>query len=90
MLFFGGNALRRWIAALAFSLVCIVSLDAEDAPTEEAAPSRLGHEPQHYAPAHARAVIVDRAGHSARIELHLAFQPEAGNWVLREIRETPS
>ena len=37
MLLFGGNALRRWIAALAFSLVCIASLAAEDAPTEEAA-----------------------------------------------------
>jgi hypothetical protein len=38
---------------------------------------------------HARAKIVDRQGRPVSVELHLAFQPEDGHWVLREIRETP-
>lgn len=46
------------------------------------------HDPRHYALARGRAVLVDRQGRPARVELHLAFQPEDGRWVLREIRET--
>jgi len=52
--------------------------------------TEVEHPSPHYALAHARAVVVDASGHTARIELHLAFQPEGGSWVLREIRETPS
>ena len=35
-----------------------------------------------------RAVLVDRDGRPARVLLHLAFQPEGGRWVLREVKET--
>lgn len=45
-------------------------------------------DPQHYAMAHARASLTDRQGHPARVDIHLAFQPEQERWVLREIRET--
>jgi hypothetical protein len=50
---------------------------------------RIEHEPERLALVHGRASIRDRQGHSARVELHLAFEPEDGRWVLREIRETP-
>jgi len=46
------------------------------------------HDAQHYALARGRAMLIDRQGRPARVELHLAFQPEDGRWVLREIRET--
>ena len=38
--------------------------------------------------AHATASIVDREGRSGRIGIHLAFEPEGGRWVLREVKET--
>ena len=38
--------------------------------------------------AHAVASIVDREGRSGRIGVHLAFEPEGGRWVLREVKET--
>jgi len=38
--------------------------------------------------AHATASIVDREGRSGRIGVHLAFEPEGGRWVLREVKET--
>jgi hypothetical protein len=38
--------------------------------------------------AHAKASIVDRDGRAARIDVHLAFEPEDGRWVLREVKET--
>lgn len=38
--------------------------------------------------AHARLTLVDREGRAARVSLHLAFQPEADRWVLREVKET--
>lgn len=41
-----------------------------------------------YALARGRAVLTDREGRPARVELHLAFEPEGERWVLREIRET--
>lgn len=37
---------------------------------------------------HARLVLHDRDGRAARVSLHLAFQPEADRWVLREVKET--
>ncbi len=40
-----------------------------------------------YALVHARAVLVDREGRHARATIQLAFQPESGRWVLREIKE---
>jgi len=46
------------------------------------------HDPQRYALARGRAMLTDRQGRPARVDLHLAFQPEDGRWVLREIRET--
>ncbi len=45
-------------------------------------------DPQRYAMAHSRASLTDRQGHPARVDIHLAFQPEEERWVLREIRET--
>jgi len=38
---------------------------------------------------HAKAALVDREGRATRIALHLAFQPEGGRWVLREVKEAP-
>ena len=38
--------------------------------------------------AHATASIVDRDGRTGRIGVHLAFEPESGRWVLREVKET--
>lgn len=46
------------------------------------------HDPQRYALARGRATLTDRQGRPASADLHLAFQPEDGRWVLREIRET--
>lgn len=34
-----------------------------------------------------RAALVDRSGRPRRVALLLSFQPEAGRWVLREIKE---
>jgi hypothetical protein len=48
----------------------------------------MENDPRHYAMAHARASLTDRQGHPARVDIHLAFQPEDERWVLREIRET--
>lgn len=41
-----------------------------------------------FALASARASITDRQGRAAIVPIHLAFQPEDGVWVIREIRET--
>jgi hypothetical protein len=46
------------------------------------------HDADRYALARGRAMLTDRQGRSVRAGLHLAFQPEEGRWVLREIRET--
>ena len=35
-----------------------------------------------------RAALIDRSGRARRVGLLLSFQPEAGRWVLREIKET--
>jgi hypothetical protein len=35
-----------------------------------------------------KAAIVDREGRGARIDVHLAFEPEGGRWVLREVKES--
>lgn len=35
-----------------------------------------------------RASLTDRSGRSRRVTLLLSFQPEAGRWVLREVKET--
>jgi hypothetical protein len=35
-----------------------------------------------------RAALIDRNGRPRRVGLLLSFQPEAGRWVLREIKET--
>jgi hypothetical protein len=43
-----------------------------------------------YALARGKSEITDRQGRTKVVELQLAFQPEDGRWVLREIRETPS
>jgi hypothetical protein len=51
---------------------------------------RVEHDADRYALAHGRAELTDRTGRPARIDLQLAFQPENGRWVLREIRETRS
>lgn len=45
-------------------------------------------DPRRYALARGRATLTDRQGRPASVDLHLAFQPEDGRWVLREIRET--
>lgn len=36
----------------------------------------------------ARARVVDREGRDGPVGLRLGFQPEAGRWVLREVKET--
>lgn len=41
-----------------------------------------------YSLAHARATVVDRRGRTASSVLRLAFQPENGRWVVREIKES--
>jgi hypothetical protein len=38
--------------------------------------------------AHGKAAIVDRDGRGAQIDVHLAFEPEDGRWVLREVKES--
>ncbi len=50
---------------------------------------RLECASEHFAFVHARTRVIDRDGRTARIDLHLTFEPEGGHWVLREIRETP-
>ena len=45
---------------------------------------------ERYALARGQAEITDRQGRTRSVELQLAFQPEDGRWVLREMRETPS
>jgi hypothetical protein len=37
----------------------------------------------------ARAQIQDGEGRAREVDLHLTLEPEAGRWVLRELRETP-
>jgi hypothetical protein len=37
--------------------------------------------------ARGRAVLTDRDGRPGRVAIHLAFQPEDGRWVLREVKE---
>jgi hypothetical protein len=37
--------------------------------------------------ARGRAVLTDREGRPGRVAIHLAFQPEDGRWVLREVKE---
>lgn len=49
---------------------------------------RVEYDANRFALAHGRALLSDREGRPARVNLHLAFQPEDGRWVLREIRET--
>ena len=51
--------------------------------------TRLDHQSLRYALAHARLSVRDRQGRHADVVLRLAFQPEEGRWVLREIREAP-
>lgn len=41
-----------------------------------------------YALVHARLAIDDRNGRPAEVDLRMTLQPEAGRWVLQEIRET--
>jgi hypothetical protein len=43
-----------------------------------------------FAIARGRSHLTDREGRPARVDIHLAFQPEGGRWVLREVRETKS
>ena len=50
---------------------------------------RLQCASEQFALVHARAGLADRDGRPAEVDLHLTFQPEDGQWVLREIRETP-
>jgi hypothetical protein len=38
--------------------------------------------------AHAHATVTDRDGRAGRVGIHLAFQPEDGRWVLREVKES--
>lgn len=49
---------------------------------------RLESDGRSSALARARAVLVDREGRPGRVTIHLAFQPEDGRWVLREVKET--
>jgi hypothetical protein len=51
---------------------------------------RVEFDENRYALAYGRAELVDRTGRPARVDLQLAFQPEDGRWVLREMRETKS
>jgi hypothetical protein len=41
-----------------------------------------------YSLAHAQALVVDRQGRTASSDLRIAFQPEDGRWVIREIKES--
>jgi len=50
--------------------------------------TRVEHDPNGIALASARLDVTDKQGRSAAIDLHLAFQPDGQQWVLREIRET--
>lgn len=49
---------------------------------------RLESDGQTFALIHGRAALTNREGRACRVSLHLAFQPEDGNWVIREIKET--
>ena len=51
---------------------------------------RVEHDPGGVALARTRLELTDRQGRPVSVEVRLAFQPEDGHWVLREIRETPS
>ena len=50
--------------------------------------TRVEHDPNGIALASARLDVTDKQGRSAAIDLHLTFQPDGQQWVLREIRET--
>ncbi len=49
---------------------------------------RIESDARTFAVAHGRATITDRQGRPSRVLLYLAFQPEDGVWVIREIKET--
>ena len=49
---------------------------------------RLDCDSETYAMVQGRVVMIGKDGRRARVGLQLAFQPEEGNWVIREIRET--
>ena len=49
---------------------------------------RLDSDGKSSALARASAGITDREGRSCRVAIHLAFQPEDGRWVLREVKES--
>lgn len=49
---------------------------------------RLESDGKSSALARGRAVLTDREGRPGRVAIHLAFQPEEGRWVLREVKET--
>jgi len=51
--------------------------------------TRVEHDPNGIALASARLDVTDKEGRSATVDLHLTFQPDGQQWVLREIRETP-
>lgn len=48
---------------------------------------RLESDGRSSALARGRAVLTDRDGRPCRVAIHLAFQPEDGRWVLREVKE---
>jgi hypothetical protein len=50
---------------------------------------RLQCASEQFALVHARTRIADRDGRPGEVDLHVTFQPEGDQWVLREIRETP-
>jgi hypothetical protein len=51
--------------------------------------TRVEHDPNGVALASARVELTDKQGRPASVDLHLTFQPDGRQWVLREIRETP-
>jgi hypothetical protein len=51
--------------------------------------TRVEHDPNGVALASARLDLTDKEGRDATVDLHLTFQPNGQQWVLREIRETP-
>lgn len=51
--------------------------------------TRVEYDPNGIALASARLEVTDKQGRSASIDLHLTFQPDGQQWVLREIRESP-
>jgi len=50
---------------------------------------RVEPSPEGYALVRLRAKLTDREGRPATVELQLALEPEDGQWVAREIRESP-